>query len=88
MIISSKMMISFQNMFMTSHRQGMLKMRPGNSSEGKLELIGLSSLFEINIIVFHLLTHKKSQLVVENNCKYIKNYSFQSWYKTVQSANS
>ena len=43
------------------------KMRPGNSSGGKLELIGLSSLFEINIIVFHLLTQEKPQLVVENN---------------------
>ena len=32
------------------------KMRPGNSSGRKLELIGLSSLFEINIVVFHLLT--------------------------------
>ena len=32
------------------------KMRPGNSSGGKLGLIGLFSLFEINIIVFHLLT--------------------------------
>ena len=42
-------------------------MRPGNSSGGKLELIGLSSLFEINIIVFHLLTQEKPQLVVENN---------------------
>ena len=43
-------------------------MSPGNSSGGKLELIGLSSLFEINIIVFHLLTQEKPQLVVENNC--------------------
>ena len=43
------------------------KMRPGNSSGGKLKLIGLSSLFEINIIVFQLLTLKKPQLVVENN---------------------
>ena len=42
-------------------------MRPENSSRGKLELIGLSSLFEINIIVFHLLTQEKLQLVVENN---------------------
>ena len=42
-------------------------MRPGNSSGGKLELIGLSSLFEINIIIFHLLTQEKPQLVVENN---------------------
>ena len=42
-------------------------MKPGNSSGGKLELIGLSSLFEINIIVFHLLTQEKPQLVVENN---------------------
>ena len=40
------------------------KMRPENSSGGKLEL---SSLFEINIIVFHLLTQEKPQLVVENN---------------------
>ena len=30
------------------------KMRPGNSSGGKLELIGLGSLFEINIIVFFI----------------------------------
>ena len=42
-------------------------MRPENSSRGKLELIGLSSLFEINIIVFHLLTQEELQLVVENN---------------------
>ena len=43
------------------------KMRPGNSSGGKLELIGLSSLFEIKIIIFHFLTQEKHQLVVENN---------------------
>ena len=42
-------------------------MRPGNSSEGKLELIGLSSLVEINIIAFHLLNQEKPQLIVENN---------------------
>ena len=42
-------------------------MRSGNSSGGKLELIGLSSLFEINKIVFHLLTQEKPQSVVENN---------------------
>ena len=36
------------------------KMRPGNSSGRKLELIRLSSsLFEINIVVFHLLTQEK-----------------------------
>ena len=46
------------------------KMRQGNSSGGKLELIGLSSLFEINIIVFHLLTQEKPQFVVENNYTY------------------
>ena len=34
------------------------KMRPGNSSVGKLELIELSSRFEINIIVFHFLTQE------------------------------
>ena len=45
----------------------MLKMRTGNSSGGKLELIGRRILFEINIIVFHLLTQEKPQLVVENN---------------------
>ena len=42
-------------------------MRPGNSSEEKLELIRLSSMFEINIIVFRLLTQEKNQLEVEKN---------------------
>ena len=42
-------------------------MKQGNSSGEKLKLIELSSLFEINIIVFHLLIQKKPQLVVENN---------------------
>ena len=45
------------------------KMWPRNSFGGKLELIGLSSLFEINIIVFHLLIKEKPQLVVKNNYK-------------------
>ena len=43
------------------------KMRPVNSSEGKLKLIGLSCLFQINIKIFHFLTQEKPQLVVENN---------------------
>ena len=43
------------------------KKKPGNSSGGKLELIRLISLFQININFFLLLTQEKSQLVVENN---------------------
>ena len=62
-----KMMIYFLNTFKTSHWQGMLKMMSGNSTGGKLELTGLSSLFEINIIIFHFLAQEKSQLVEENN---------------------
>ena len=41
-------------------------MRSGYSSEWKLEFIGLSSLFQINIKNFYLLTQEKPQLVVEN----------------------
>ena len=38
------------------------KMRPGNSSGGKLELIWLSSLFEINIIVFSTFNLRKTSI--------------------------
>ena len=62
-------MISFQNIFKTSQLTRYVeKMSPGNSSGGKLELIGLSSLFKIKIIIFfHFLAQEKHQLVVENN---------------------
>ena len=78
MIISSKIMISiFFNLQDQLLQMYVDKIRPWNSYGGKLKLIGMSSLFEINIIIFHLLTQEKPQLVVENNYTEKTNYSFQ-----------
>ena len=43
------------------------KMRLGNTSGGKLEIIRLNSLFQINIKSFHFLTQERPQLVVKSN---------------------